>query len=78
MNADRINETLQWTGATLIIIGNVLNAIGPATYPYNIAAFGLGTVAFMIWARRVGNKPQLVVNVISTAISAIGLYGAFA
>jgi hypothetical protein len=71
------NEVLQWVGAVAIIAGHVLNAIGPSVYPYNIIAFAVGTVAFLIWAVRVANKPQAVVNVVSLTIGIVGLYKAF-
>jgi len=74
--SDFKNEVLQWVGAVAIIAGHVLNAIGPSVYPYNIAVFALGTVAFLIWAVRVANKPQVVVNVVSLAIGIVGLYNA--
>jgi hypothetical protein len=76
MSYRHIDEALQWIGAVLIVAGHVLNAIGPAVYPYNIAVFALGTVAFLTWAYRVGNKPQMAVNVISIAIGLVGLYNA--
>jgi hypothetical protein len=76
MTRTQIDEVLQWVGAVLIVAGHALNAIGPAVYPYNIAVFALGTVAFLIWAYRVGNKPQMAVNVISIAIGLVGLYKA--
>ena len=72
----QIDEALQWTGAVAIIAGHVLNAIGPAVYPYNIAVFAVGTVAFLAWAIRVANKPQAVVNVVALAIGLVGLYNA--
>ena len=31
---------------------------------------------FMLWALRVGNRPQLMVNVVSLAIGLVGLYKA--
>jgi hypothetical protein len=72
-----VNEVLQWVGAALIIAGHTLNAIGPAVYPYNIVVFALGTVMFLTWAYRVGNKPQMMVNVVSIAIGIVGLFKAF-
>jgi len=72
----QIDEALQWTGAVAIIAGHVLNAIGPAVYPYNIAVFAVGTVAFLAWAIRVANKPQAVVNIVALAIGLVGLYKA--
>jgi hypothetical protein len=76
MSYKNVDEVLQWVGAVLIVAGHALNAIGPAVYPYNIAVFALGTVAFLIWAYRVGNKPQMAVNVVSIAIGLVGLYKA--
>jgi hypothetical protein len=73
----KFNDGIQWIGATLIIVGHVLNAIGPSMYPYNIIVFALGTIAFLTWAYRVTNKPQVVVNVVSLAIGVIGLINAF-
>jgi hypothetical protein len=77
MTRTQIDEVLQWVGAVAIIAGHVLNAVGPAVYPYNIAVFAVGTVAFLAWAIRVANKPQAVVNVVALAIGLVGLYNAF-
>ena len=68
-----INETLQWAGAVVIIAGHSLNAVGPEAYPYNILAFFLGTVFFLIWTLRVRNRPQMLVNLVAIAISTMGL-----
>lgn len=71
------NELLQWIGAVFIIAGHSLNAVGPAAYPYNIVAFFVGTVLFLIWSLRVRNRPQLLVNVVALSIGATGLIRAF-
>jgi hypothetical protein len=73
----QIDEGLQWSGAVAIIAGHSLNAVGPSMYPYNVVVFAVGTVAFLTWAMRVQNKPQAVVNLVSLAIGAVGLYKAF-
>ena len=70
---NKTNEILQWTGAVAIVLGHILNAVGPAAYPYNIIVFAVGTVLFLAWAVRVANKPQMMVNVISLAIGLVGL-----
>ena len=72
-----IDEVLQWSGAVLIVAGHSLNAIGPTMYPYNIVVFALGTVAFLTWAIRAGNRPQMAVNLVSIAIGLVGLISAF-
>jgi hypothetical protein len=77
MTRTEIDNTLQWLGAAAIIAGHVLNSIGPAMYPYNIAVFAVGTVLFLTWAWRVRNIPQAVVNIVALAIGLVGLYKAF-
>ena len=74
----KINDILQWSGAVFIIAGHSLNALGPAYYPWNIVAFTAGTIAFLTWAIRVRNNPQMIVNVVSIAIGAVGLVKAIA
>jgi hypothetical protein len=77
MSYKHIDDALQWTGAVAIIAGHVLNAVGPAAYPYNIAVFAVGTVAFLAWAVRVRNMPQAVVNVVALTIGLVGLFNAY-
>lgn len=67
-----INNILQWVGALFIIAGHLLNAIN--VDGWNIAAFTVGTIAFMAWAVRVANKPQLLVNVVALTLGFVGLY----
>jgi hypothetical protein len=73
---NKTNEIIQWGGAVAIVAGHLLNAVGPEVYPYNIIAFVLGTMLFLTWAFRVGNRPQLMVNLISIVIGFVGLYKA--
>ena len=73
----KVNDILQWAGAVFIIAGHVCNAIGPSVYPYNIAAFTLGTLAFMAWTIRVKNRPQLIVNMVAIVTCVIGLVNAW-
>lgn len=73
MTYKHIDNILQWTGAVAIVLGHAFNAMGPVMYPWNIIVFAIGTVMFLIWALRVGNRPQLMVNVVSLAIGILGL-----
>ena len=77
MSYKHIDDALQWTGAAAIIAGHVLNAVGPSMYPYNIAVFAVGTVAFLAWAVRVRNVPQAVVNIVALTIGLVGLFNAY-
>ena len=73
----KVNDILQWTGAVFVIIGHILNSIGPSVYPYNIVAFTLGTIMFMAWTIRVKNRPQLVVNIVAIVTCLLGLFNAW-
>ena len=73
----KLNDTIQWTGATAIIAMHVLNAMGPEAYPWNIVAAFVGTVAFLAWTVRVRNVPQFTVNIVALGIGFVGLYRAF-
>ena len=70
-------EILQWGGAVGIIIAHVLNAIGPEVYPFNIIAFFIGTMFFLMWASIISSKPQITVNLVSVIIGIAGLINAF-
>ena len=76
MTYKHIDNFIQWVGAVAIVLGHAFNAMGPVMYPWNIIVFAIGTVMFMLWALRVGNRPQLMVNVVSLAIGLVGLYKA--
>ena len=75
-NILKLNEVLQWTGAFFISVGHVLNTLGSAYHRdfWNIAAFAVGTLMFLIWTVRVANKPQMAVNVIGLSAIAVGLF----
>ena len=75
----RLNEILQWAGAFFIGAGHVFNTLGSAYHKdfWNIAAFALGTVLFLIWTVRVGNRRQLTVNCVALDTMAVGLARSF-
>ena len=72
----KTNDVIQWSGVLFIVLGHSLNAMGNMD-PYNILAFSVGTILFLTWAWRVRNNAQVVVNVVSSGICALGLYRAF-
>jgi hypothetical protein len=67
-----INSILQWIGALFIIAGHILNSMGADGY--NIAAFAVGTIAFLAWSIRVANKPQTLVNAVAITVCTAGLF----
>jgi len=66
-------DRTQWLGCTVIILGHVLNAVGPAAYPFNILAFTAGTLLFGYWAILTNNAAQVTVNLVSFLACAVGL-----
>jgi hypothetical protein len=73
----KLNDILQWVGAVFIIAGHTLNSVGPAAHPWNILAFLLGTITFFVWTIRVGNKPQMLVNIVALLLGVVGIVRAF-
>jgi hypothetical protein len=79
MSYRHIDELLQWVGALAIICGHVLNTLGSQYHQdqWNIVAFTVGTVCFLLWAVRVANKPQMMVNVVAMTTCLVGLFRAW-
>lgn len=76
----KFDQVIQWVGAIAIVSGHTLNTLIEYNFsvrPWNILSFSLGTIAFLIWALRVRNSPQILVNIVSMTICALGLYRAF-
>ena len=76
----KINETIQWVGALAIVSGHILNTMLEYQFevrPWNIVAFGIGTIAFLTWALRVRNSAQTLVNLVSAGVCGLGLFKAF-
>jgi hypothetical protein len=71
----KFNDYLQWLGAFFIGSGHVLNTLGSGFHKdlWNIAAFALGTLLFLIWTIRTRNKPQMTVNIVGLAAMSVGL-----
>lgn len=73
---DKINNSLQWFGAIFIMAGHLLNTLGVEYHNdvWNIAAFAVGTSAFLTWSIRVSNNPQTSVNIMSLMFMGAGLF----
>ena len=69
----KLDDVIQWVGCLFLVGGHSLNAVGPAVYPWNIVAFTLGTLMFLIWSFRQRNAPQMTVNLVSITLCVVGL-----
>jgi hypothetical protein len=72
-----MTDKLQWLGAIVVIVAQLINSLFIELYPYNIMLFTLGSIIFLAWAILVKNKPQMVVNIVILTTCIAGLYKAF-
>lgn len=70
-------DRLQWFGAASFIGAQIITSLFPLLYPYNIILFASGGAAFLIWAVKAGNQPQIAVNIVGLVITVLGLIRAF-
>ena len=74
-------DNIQWPGAAAIIFMHVSYTaetfIGHEAHPYGLVAAILGTACFTIWSYSVGNRPQLLVNLVAIAAIVVGLFKQF-
>jgi hypothetical protein len=69
-----INNVLQWAGTVCLLAMYVLMSFYPHLHPWNIVCGVLGGILYLTWTVRVGNRPQLLVNVVAITIGLAGLY----
>jgi hypothetical protein len=68
-----VNQTLQWLGTAALITMYVLMSFFPELHPWNIVAGFTGGTLFLIWTIRVGNRPQMIVNLAGAGIALAGI-----
>lgn len=73
MTYKQVDALLQWSATVFILAGHMLNSAGPATWPYNVFSFFIGTILFLAWAIRVKILAQIVVNAASIVITGAGV-----
>jgi len=71
-----INSIQQWSGAACLLAMYTLMSFFPELHPWNIVAGVLGGLCFLAWTIRVGNTPQMIVNLVAITIGLAGLYRA--
>jgi hypothetical protein len=76
MNKEKVNNILQWTGTFFILAMYVLMNFFRELGLDPICGL-LGGLCFAIWAYRVANKPQMLVNIVAITVCVVGLFKAF-
>jgi hypothetical protein len=76
MTKEKVNNILQWTGTFFILAMYVLMNFFRELGLDPICGL-LGGLCFAIWAYRVANKPQMLVNIVAITVCVVGLFKAF-
>lgn len=71
------NEIIQWVGTAFILVMYVLMNFFPNLYPLNIVTGLGGAICFFAWAKRVGNRQQMIINGVAIAVCVVGLFKYF-
>ncbi len=76
MNKDKVNDIIQWTGTFFILAMYVLMNFFRELGLDPVCGL-LGGLCYALWAYRVSNKPQMLVNVVAIAVCLTGLVKTF-
>jgi len=76
MNKDKVNDIIQWTGTFFILAMYVLMNFFRDLGLDPVCGL-LGGLCYALWAYRVANKPQMLVNVVAIAVCVTGLVKTF-
>lgn len=55
-----MNDFLKWSATAVTILGAVLTSLN--VYPWNVVAFNLGSILWLIFAVRIKENSLIVVN----------------
>lgn len=72
MNKEKLNEIIQWTGTFFILAMYVLMNFFRELGLDPVCGL-LGGLCYALWAYRVANKPQMLVNVVAITVCVVGL-----
>jgi hypothetical protein len=68
---NRLSDIIKWLATIITLTGAVLTSCN--FFPYNVYAFNVGCIAWMIWSWRIREYSILIVN---TGLLIIYLFGA--
>ena len=76
MTKENTNNIIQWVGTFFILAMYVLMNFFRDLGLDPLCGL-LGGLCYALWAYRVANKPQMLVNVVAITVCVIGLFKAF-
>ena len=66
-----MNNALKWSATLITLIGAVLTAMN--LYPYNVYAFNVGCVLWILWGYRIRENCIILVNSVLLSIYMVGI-----
>jgi hypothetical protein len=66
-----MNTVLKWSATIITLIGAVLTAKN--LFPYNVYAFNIGCILWIMWGYRIKEKCIILVNGVLLAIYMVGI-----
>jgi hypothetical protein len=66
-----MNNVLKWLATIITLIGAVLTAMN--LYPYNVYAFNLGCILWILWGYRIRENCIILVNSVLLFIYMVGI-----
>ena len=67
----KINSILKWLATIITLIGAVLTALN--YFPYNVYAFNIGCLLWIVWGYRIKENCIILVNSVLLGIYMIGI-----
>lgn len=67
-----MNRVLKWSATAVTIAGAVLTSLN--LFPWNVAAFNIGSVLWLLFAFRIQERSLIVVNAALLMIYMVGLF----
>ena len=66
-----MNNALKWLATIITLIGAVLTAMN--LFPYNVYAFNIGCVLWILWGIRIRENCIILVNSVLLSIYMVGM-----
>jgi hypothetical protein len=73
----KTNDIIQWVGTVFILSMYVLSNFFPEQNDLRNAVAMVGASCFFLWAYRVANNQQMIINGVAIALCLVGLFKTF-
>jgi hypothetical protein len=71
----KLNELIQWVGTAFILAMYVVSNFFKGYDDLRNGVALVGAICFFVWAYRVANRQQMIINGVAVALCVLGLLG---